>query len=98
LTSAVTLAQLSPGQRGRIVELQGDDAVAVRLFELGLLPGEIVEVLGLAPLGDPMAVVIRGTRLAVRRSDAARISVLVSTDAPIVTAQSATQPAKAATV
>ena len=35
-------------------------------MELGLLPGEPIEVLGRAPFGDPIAVLIRGTRLAVR--------------------------------
>jgi Fe2+ transport system protein FeoA len=79
--AAVSLATLRPGQRGRITQLEGDDAVAVRLLELGLLPGELVEVLGTAPFGDPLAVLIRGTRLAVRRCDAARIQILVSPSA-----------------
>ncbi|MCB1598373.1 MAG: ferrous iron transport protein A, partial [Gammaproteobacteria bacterium] len=46
-----------------------------RLMELGLLPGEPVELIGRAPLGDPLAVLIRGTRVALRTRDARRIRI-----------------------
>lgn len=70
-----TLAQLRPGESGRVVAVGGDDAVSVRLLELGLLPGEALQVLGVAPLGDPLSISLRGTRLAIRRSDAARVQL-----------------------
>lgn len=71
----LTLDLLRPGQTVSIVELLGSDPVAVRLAEMGLLPGEDVEVLGRAPLGDPMAIQVRGARLAIRARDARRIRV-----------------------
>jgi ferrous iron transport protein A len=71
-----TLNQLRTGERGTIAGLSGDDPVTVRLFELGLLAGEPVEVIGRAPLGDPLAVRVGGTRLAIRGRDAARIKIL----------------------
>ncbi|MCA9056148.1 MAG: FeoA domain-containing protein [Planctomycetaceae bacterium] len=73
----VSLDHLPVGGRGTILTLSGDDAVAIRLLELGLLPGEEIEVLGYAPLGDPIAIQVRGTRLALRRKDAGRIHMSV---------------------
>ena len=73
----VSLDRLPVGGRGTILSLSGDDAVAIRLLELGLLPGEDVQVLGYAPLGDPIAIQVRGTRLALRRKDAGRIRLSV---------------------
>jgi ferrous iron transport protein A len=70
-----TLDTLTVGQRGTIVALDGADAPARRVLEMGLLPGEPVELIGRAPLGDPLAIFVRGSRLAVRRADARRIQI-----------------------
>jgi ferrous iron transport protein A len=40
-----------------------------KLFSMGMLPGAEFEVLGIAPLGDPIAVKINDTRLSIRKSD-----------------------------
>ena len=66
---------LQLGQRGRIEALLGDDALAQRLMEMGLLEGDEVEVIGFAPLGDPMEVRLRDYRLSLRRNEAARVRV-----------------------
>jgi ferrous iron transport protein A len=70
-----TLDQLLVGQRGRVEAMHGIDAVTQRLYEMGLLEGEEVEVLGFAPLGDPMEIRLRDYRLSLRRSEAARVTV-----------------------
>ena len=70
-----SLDQLRPGQRGRITTLQGEDALVQRLLDMGVLEGEEVEVVGFAPLGDPMEVRLGASRLTVRRTDAAGIEV-----------------------
>ena len=70
-----TLDQLRPGQRGRVLSLQGDPGVVQRLLDMGVLEGEEVEVVGFAPLGDPMEVRLGASRLTVRRTDAAGIEV-----------------------
>ena len=46
-----------------------------RLMSMGMIPGTKVTVLRSAPLGDPIAVGIRSYNLAIRREDAALISV-----------------------
>ena len=70
-----SLDQLRPGQRGRISSLDGDDRLVQRLMEMGLLEGEEVEVVGFAPLGDPMEIRLADYRLSLRRGEASRIRV-----------------------
>lgn len=70
-----SLDALRPGNAAVIAELDGGDEAIRRLMELGLLPGEPVEMIGRAPLGDPLAILVRGTRIAVRARDARRIRV-----------------------
>lgn len=70
-----TLANAKVGQSGRILRVEGVDDVAIRLLEMGLTPGVDFEMLGMAPLGDPIEIEIRGYRLSLRKSEAARISI-----------------------
>ncbi len=55
--------------------MHGSDGLAQRLYEMGFLEGEEVEVIGFAPLGDPMEIRLRDYRLSLRRTEAARITV-----------------------
>jgi len=71
----MTLDQLKQGQIGRIDALLGDDVILQRLMEMGLLEQEEIEVLGFAPMGDPMEIRLRDYRLSLRRTEAARIRV-----------------------
>ena len=71
----MTLDQLATGQRARVEAIQGDDAIGQRLLEMGVMEGEEIEVLGFAPLGDPMEIRLRDYRLSLRRSEAARVSI-----------------------
>jgi ferrous iron transport protein A len=73
-----SLDQLRPGQRGRIASLVGNDALAQRLMELGLFEGEEVEVIALAPLGDPLEIRLGDSRLSLRRGEAARVHISLS--------------------
>jgi ferrous iron transport protein A len=70
-----TLDTLKPGERARVAEIAGDDAVAVRLMEMGFVEGEEIENLGAAPLGDPVEFLIRGYRLSLRLTEARRVQV-----------------------
>ena len=71
----VTLDALEQGEKGRIVDVAGDDAVSVRLMEMGLIEGEEIEMLGVAPLGDPVEFLVRGYRLSLRKSEARRVEI-----------------------
>jgi ferrous iron transport protein A len=70
-----TLDQLRPGDRARVERVEGEDALVQRLLEMGLFEGEELEVLGFAPLGDPMELRLRDYRLSLRKSEAARLVV-----------------------
>jgi len=70
-----SLDHLRVGQRARVEAVAGEDVLVQRLLEMGLLEGEELEVIGFAPLGDPMEIRLRDYRLSLRRSEAARISV-----------------------
>lgn len=72
------LDQLRPGQRGRIRTLAGNDALVQRLMEMGLIEGEEIEVIALAPLGGPLEIRLGDSRLSLRRGEAARVQVDLS--------------------
>lgn len=71
-----TLAEEREGSVVDVVGVEGRvDGVVLRLFEMGLSRGVTVTVTRRAPLGDPLEVEVRGTRLCLRRHDAARFLV-----------------------
>jgi ferrous iron transport protein A len=70
-----TLAALPVGSRARVVRIEGLDEVCIRLMEMGLTPGVEIQFLGVAPLGDPLELEVRGYRLSLRKSEAARVEV-----------------------
>jgi ferrous iron transport protein A len=74
----VKLSQLAPGQSGIIDHIVGDDVLASRLMEMGLLDGEPIEVVGRAPMGDPTEYALRGYRISLRRSESDRVEVTLT--------------------
>jgi len=71
----VSLDTVAVGQAARVLDVRGDDPVAIRLLEMGLTPGVSLRVLGRAPFGDPLELELRGYRLSIRRAEAARVTV-----------------------
>ena len=71
----LSLDQLRQGQRALVEQMVGDDVVVQRLMEMGLLEGEEIELLAIAPLGDPIEIRIGDGRLSLRRNEAARVHV-----------------------
>ena len=72
------LSDLAVGQTARVIDVDGDDAVAVRLLEMGLVDGAEITLLGAAPLGDPLEFLIRGSRLSLRKTEANRVEIALS--------------------
>lgn len=70
-----TLAELSPGERGRILSVAEGAGMRHRLQEMGLTRGASVEMIRVAPLGDPIELQVRGYRLSVRKAEAATVMV-----------------------
>jgi Fe2+ transport system protein FeoA len=69
------LSELRIGKSAAVKEVEGLDEISIRLMEMGLIPGTQLTVVGVAPLGDPLEVEVRGYRLSLRRTEAARIQV-----------------------
>ena len=71
----MTLDEIKQGESATILDITGDDAVSIRLMEMGLIEGEVIACLGAAPLGDPVEFEIRGYRLSLRLTEARRVLV-----------------------
>lgn len=78
----LTLASLEKGQRARVVEVHGEDAIATRIMEMGLIDGEPVQLIGRAPLGDPLEFLVRGYRLSLRTNEAQRVQIELTEPQP----------------
>lgn len=76
-----TLDTLAPGTRGVVEAPDGLSPVVLRLLEMGLTPGTEVAVTRRALGADPIEIQLRGTRICLRRADAARFPVRVSPQA-----------------
>jgi len=71
----VTLDATPLGAPARVLSVSGDGAVALRLMQMGVVPGVSVRVIKAAPLGDPIQVQVRTYDLALRRLEAQTITV-----------------------
>jgi len=69
------LSELRPGMRAAVMAVSGEPGLVQRLYEFGLFEGEEIEVLALAPLGDPLEIRLGSTRLSLRKSEAAGVAV-----------------------
>ena len=69
------LDELPPGVRAVVLAVDVDGVLRKRLVEMGVTPGVLIAVERVAPLGDPIAVEVRGYRLSMRKAEAARIRV-----------------------
>ena len=75
LHSMITLADLKQGQKATIRSFS-NDALSSRLLEMGCLPGEVVKVERVAPMGDPIAVSVSGYQLSLRKLEASTIELI----------------------
>ena len=69
------LCDLRPDEAGLVLEVDASAPAGRRLLDLGFLPQTPVRALRRAPLGDPVVYELRGYRICLRRSDAARVRV-----------------------
>ena len=70
-----SLAETPRHQPATIVSVGGERSFRRRLMEMGLVPGVLVKVTNVAPLGDPLEIEVRRGRLSIRRNDAAFVRV-----------------------
>jgi Fe2+ transport system protein FeoA len=73
----MTLDRLPLEQPARVVAVDSQDPVMLRLMEMGLVPGAPVTVRKVAPFGGPMELQVRGYLLSIRRDEAKKLTVAV---------------------
>jgi ferrous iron transport protein A len=69
------LTQLAPNTKATITKFE-ESEIAIKLMEMGFIPGEDVLLEITAPLGDPISVMIAGYNLSIRKSEAENIWVV----------------------
>jgi Fe2+ transport system protein FeoA len=74
----LTLEQVAPGVVVVVETVGGARAFRRRLMELGIIPGTRVEVLRVAPFGDPMELSARGCNLSIRAAEAREVQVVAA--------------------
>ena len=71
----MTLREAQVGQTVKVVKLHGAGPVKRRIMDMGITKGQLVQVIRVAPLGDPIEVTVRGYELSIRKADAEMIEV-----------------------
>lgn len=72
----VPLSSLVPGEKGRIFTIELPGAARGRVMEMGMTIGTTIEVVKVAPLGDPVEYKVRGGHISLRKNEAAQITVV----------------------
>ena len=69
------LSLIPPGKTVIVEEVHVPAPHDVRLMEMGLLNGTVIELIRYAPLGDPVEIRVRGSHLSLRKHEAEKIWV-----------------------
>ena len=76
----IPLRQMKLNQRGRVASISGQGELNRRIRDLGIVPGSEFEVVGRAPLKDPVALRLKGFTITLRNSEADYINCEVIDD------------------
>lgn len=68
------LSELRPGKTGTIIKFSTDE-IFIKLMEMGCIPGELIRVEQVAPMGDPISISVAGYSLSLRLSEAEQIFI-----------------------
>ncbi len=71
-----TLGELQIGDRARVAGFsQSGGGYRRKLLSLGLTPGATIDIVRVAPMGDPVEIRVRGSSLSLRKEEAAALNV-----------------------
>ncbi len=71
------LSKLQPHTQAEVKRIEAKGDLRKRLLDMGIVPGCRLQVIKLAPLGDPIEVKVRGYHLSLRKEEARCIFVEV---------------------
>ena len=69
------LDELEINGKCRVIRITGNKAIKKRLLEMGFVRGADIYVEKVAPLGDPMELVLKGYHLSLRRNESKDIYI-----------------------
>jgi len=84
----MTLRELQIGKTARITSVGGEGELRQHFLDMGMIPGADVTFVKLAPMGDPMELMIHGYELTIQLADAAKVSIEEVPEQELKTAQS----------
>ena len=70
-----TLKEVKSGETVTVLKIHGEGQVRKRIMEMGITKGCEIEVIKVAPLGDPIEITLRGYDLTIRKADADSVEV-----------------------
>ena len=76
MSSEFTLDLANEKDALKITRITGKGKTRQRMLQMGFTPGTSIEVLRKAPLADPVEVIVRGAKLALRQEEAKQIAVV----------------------
>lgn len=65
-----TLRNVKVGETAEVVKIHGTGALKRRIMDMGITKGTKIYVRKVAPLGDPVEIMVRGYELSLRKEDA----------------------------
>ncbi|MBP5537512.1 MAG: ferrous iron transport protein B, partial [Bacteroidales bacterium] len=78
----MTVSELRKGLWGKVTEVGGEGSLRRHLLDMGIIPGAEVKMIGAAPLGDPLEIIVNGYTLTLRIAEAAQIKIEPMKEAP----------------
>ena len=75
MKTQTNLDNLLPGSKATITSIRGASPFKKRLIEMGLVKGETIEKVKLAPLADPAEYVVKGYHVTLRRQEAKDVMI-----------------------
>ena len=79
-TGTINLRQMQVGQKAEITSIAAQGDLGRRIRDMGIVPGAEVEIVGRAPLKDPVALRLQGFTLTLRNNEADWITVSLKND------------------
>ena len=70
-----TLKEVKVGETVKVVKINGEGALRRRIMDMGITKGQLISVRRVAPLGDPIEIIVRGYELSLRKDEAEKIEV-----------------------
>lgn len=65
-----TLRKMKKGEKATVVKVTADQELGRRIRDLGIIPGSTIQVIGQAPLFDPVAIRVNDSTLTLRNNEA----------------------------